>query len=138
MSEENVEIVRRVVEAFQQAFKRGDPAAVFDSPLIAADAEWFPIPGVGLRSVYRGREGFREFMISWTEDFKGWSIRLDRVIDGGDLVAVEFHQQAMGAASGAPIEWDQGFVYEIKNGRVTRMWNYLTLAEALEAAGLSE
>jgi ketosteroid isomerase-like protein len=138
MSEENIEIVRRLFEVFQEAFKRGDPAAVFDSPLVAADAEWFPFPGVGLRSVYRGREGFREFMISWTEDFKGWSIRLDQVIDGGDLVAVEFHQQAIGAASGAPIEWDQGFVYEIKNGRVTRMWNYLTLAEALEAAGLSE
>jgi ketosteroid isomerase-like protein len=138
MSEENVEVVRRVVEAFQEAFKRGDPAAVFDSPLIAADAEWFPIPGVGLRSVYRGREGFREFMSTWTEDFEGWSIRLDRVIDRGDLVAVEFHQQAVGTASGAAIEWDQGFVYEIKNGRVTRMWNYHTLADALEAAGLRE
>jgi ketosteroid isomerase-like protein len=138
MSEENVEIVRRLFEVFQEAFKRGDPAAVFDSPLVAADAEWFPFPGIGLASIYRGREGFREFMITWTEDFKGWSIRLDRVIDGGDLVAVEFHQQAIGAASGARIEWDQGFVYEINNGRVTRMWNYLTLADALEAAGLSE
>jgi ketosteroid isomerase-like protein len=56
----------------------------------------------------------------------------------GDLVAVAFHQEAIGAESGAHIEWDQGFVYEIKNGRVTRMWNYLTLADALEAAGLSE
>ncbi len=74
-------------------------------------------------------------MISWTEDFKGWSIRLDRVIDGGDLVAVEFHQPAIGAASGAPIEWDQGFVYEIKNGRVTRMWNHLTLPRPSEPLG---
>ena len=137
MSEENVEIVRRVFGAFQEAFKRGDPAAVFDSPLLAADAEWFPLPGVG-RSVYRGREGFREFMSTWMESFESWSLRLDRVIDGGDLVAVAFHQEAIGAESGAHIEWDQGFVYEIKNGRVTRMWNYLTLADALEAAGLSE
>ena len=75
---------------------------------------------------------------TWTEDFEGWSIRLDRVIDGGDLVVVEFHQQGNRNASGAPIEWDQGFVSEVKNGRVTRMWNYLTLAEALEAAGLSD
>jgi ketosteroid isomerase-like protein len=138
MSEENVEIVRRVFEVFQEAFKRGDPAAVFDSPLIAPDAEWFVVPGLGMQSVYRGREEFREFMSTWTEDFEDWSIRLDTVADAGELVVVEFHQQATGKASGAPIEWDQGSVSEVKDGRVTRMWNYLTLADALEAAGLEE
>jgi len=32
MSEENVEIVRRVVEEFQAGLGRGDPGAFFDSP----------------------------------------------------------------------------------------------------------
>ena len=49
MSEENIEIVRRLFEVFQEAFKRGDPAAVFDSPLVAADAER-PSKPLGCRS----------------------------------------------------------------------------------------
>ena len=33
---------------------------------------------------------------------------------------------------------DLGFVYELEAGQVIRIRNYLDLAEALEAAGLSE
>ena len=40
--------------------------------------------------------------------------------------------------TGILVERDLGLVYERKDGRVIRMTNYLTHAEALEAAGLSE
>ena len=42
MSEENVEIARRLFEVFQEAFKRGDPAAVFDSPCLLPMPSGFP------------------------------------------------------------------------------------------------
>jgi ketosteroid isomerase-like protein len=49
-----------------------------------------------------------------------------------------FHHRATGRASGVPIELVQGIVWELADGRVVRMRNYMTPAEALEAAGLRE
>jgi ketosteroid isomerase-like protein len=46
MSEENVEVVRRVFEAFNAGFERGDPGAVFDLETVADDLEWMPFPGL--------------------------------------------------------------------------------------------
>jgi ketosteroid isomerase-like protein len=105
MSQENVEIVRRGFEEFRAGLARGDPGAMFDSGLLASDFEWIVAPNTpGLQPVYRGREGFVEFMRTWTEDFE-WSIDLERVVDAGsDRVVAVFHQRATGNASGAQVE----------------------------------
>jgi ketosteroid isomerase-like protein len=139
MSEENVEIVRRLFEAFQDGFQRGDPGAVFDSGLLAADLEWRPFPGFPGPHSYRGRDGFVEFWRTWTEDFEGWSVENERLIDAPDerIVAL-VHQSATGKESGVPVELHFGMVYELDDGRVTRIRNYPDPAQALEAAGLSE
>jgi ketosteroid isomerase-like protein len=139
MSEENVEIVTRSFEAFQEGMRRGDLAVWFDSEDLADDFEWVIPPEVVGLGTYRGREGFLEFMRAWTEDYENWSIDLERVIDAGeDRVVGVFHHRATGRASGVPIELVQGIVWELADGRVVRMRNYMTPAEALEAAGLSE
>jgi ketosteroid isomerase-like protein len=142
VSQENVEVVRRGIHEFQAGLARGDPGAIFDSGFVAPDAEWITDPNpktaVGLRPVYRGREGFVEFMGTWTEDFE-WSIDLERLIDAGDdRVLAMFHQHATGKASGATVEMHMAVLHELENGRVIRMRNFLNPAEALEAAGLSE
>jgi ketosteroid isomerase-like protein len=139
MSQENVEIVRQGIDEFQAGLARGNPGVIFDSGIVAPDAEWIPAPNTpGLRPVYRGREGFVEFMGTWTEDFE-WSIDLERVIDAGDYrVVAMFHQHATGKGSGATVELHMALLYELENGRVIRMQNFLDPAEALEAAGLRE
>ncbi len=139
MSQENVEIVRQGIDEFQAGLARGNPGVIFDSGIVAPDAEWIPAPNTpGLRPVYRGREGFVEFMGTWTEDFE-WSIDLERVIDAGDdRVVAMFHQHATGKGSGATVELHMALLYELENGRVIRMQNFLDPAEALKAAGLRE
>ena len=138
MSEENVEIMRRVFEEFQAGMERGDLADRFEET-VAEDSEFITAVPLEGRSVWRGREGFAEFMRAWTENFEDWSIRLERLIDAGDDRVVGLtHQSATGKASGAPVELNLGTVAELKYGRVVRMRNYLTHAEALEAAGLAE
>jgi ketosteroid isomerase-like protein len=139
MSEENVEIVRRVFEEFQAGMERGDPGALFDSEAVADDYEWIVDAPLDGRSVWRGREGFVEFVRTWTEEFEDWSIQVERWIDAGDdRVVALTHQSATGKASGAPVELNLGQVYELQDGRIARVRNYLGHAEALEAAGLSE
>ena len=138
MSEQNVEVVRQMFEAFQEGLARGNPGAAFDSGTLAADAEWQTSDRMGAE-VFRGREGFMEFMRRWTEDFEGWGIQLEQVIDAGDdRVVGLLHQSATGKGSGVPVELNLAIVYELDAGRVIRMCNYTNQAEALEAAGLSE
>jgi ketosteroid isomerase-like protein len=138
MSEENIEIVRRLVEEFQAGMERGDPGGFFDAGLFAADSEWVT-PQFEGRRVWRGREGFVEFMRTWTEDFEDWSIRVERLIDaGGDRVVALTHQSATGRASGVPVEGNYGVIYELKNGRITRTTLYGSHTATLKAAGLSE
>ena len=134
-----MEIVRRGFEAFQAGLAAGNPAAAIDAGLTAPDAEWIVPPSTpGFRQVYRGRDGFIDFMRTWTEDFE-WSIELERVIEAGDDRAVAiFHQRATGKSSGVPVELRMGLLYDIEDGRIIRMRNFLDPAEALEAAGLRE
>lgn len=91
------------------------------------------------RSVWRGREGSVEFVRTWTEEFEDWSIQVERWIDAGDdRVVALTHQSATGKGSGVPVELNLGQVYELENGRIARVSNYLGHAGALEAAGLRE
>jgi ketosteroid isomerase-like protein len=141
MSEENVKTVRQGIEEFQAALARDDPGAMFESGIVAPDAEWIPDPkrAMGLRPVYRGREGFVEFMGTWTEDYFDWSIELERVIDAGDdRVVAMFHQRATGKGSGATVELHMALLFELENGAIIRMRSFVDPGEALEATELRE
>ncbi|MGA8804487.1 MAG: nuclear transport factor 2 family protein [Solirubrobacterales bacterium] len=140
MSEESVEIVRRLTEAVQRGVEHDDPAGhLFDTGLLADDAEWVlqtPFEG---KSVWRGRQEWVEFFRAWTGEFEEYSIQFEPVIDAGDdrVVAI-YRQRATGKGSGVPVEWHGGMVIELRDGRAIRTTNYPEPAEALEAAGLRE
>jgi ketosteroid isomerase-like protein len=141
MSEENVEIVRRVIEGFQAGVERGDFVnAPETSELLADGYEWILEAGpVTERQVWRGREGFLEFIRDWTEDFPDWSARVERLIGAGDdRVVALTSQSGTGKGSGVPVELNLGQVYEFVEGRIVRVRNYQSHAEALEAVGLAE
>jgi ketosteroid isomerase-like protein len=138
VSQEDVEIIRRGFEAFQAGIERGDPGAWLDPEAFADDFEWIVPEQLDGRSVWRGREGFVEFVRTWTEQFEGWSIRVERLIDAGeDRVVALTHQTATGKGSGVPVELSLGQIWELEAGRWIRVTNYLSHAEALDAAGLS-
>jgi ketosteroid isomerase-like protein len=139
MSQENVEVVRRIFETFQAGMQGGDPGNWLNPEAVADDFEWIvPTPLDG-RSVWRGADGFVEFIRTWTEQFDEWSIRVERLIDAGEERVVALtSQSATGKGSGVPVEMKLGHVYELEAGRVLRVRNYFSHAEALEAAGLSE
>ena len=133
MSEENVEVVRRALEV-----QIGSGAA-FDLGIIADDFEWIVQTPFEGKSVWRGREELVEFIRVWTEQFDNWSLQTERLIDASDDRVVSLlHQSATGKESGVPVEWDNGMVHELKDGRIIRTTNYQSHTEALEAAGLSE
>ncbi len=137
MSQENVEIVRRLYEEWSAGLERSDPGAVFDSPAVADDFEWRMEGGdFEGRTLWRGRAGYVEWLRTWTGEFEDWSLSLEGLIDvGPDRVVALTYTSAKGRQSGVPVEMKVGVVWEIRDGRVVLARNH---EEALKAAGLSE
>ena len=73
MSEENVEVVRKLTDAFN----RGDLDAWlgFLSPEVA----WESLPLVGFRDVYRGRSGAREWLEQLLEVFEEARLEIEEI-----------------------------------------------------------
>ena len=138
MSEHEVETVRRAFTDFQEGNARGEPAAAFDSGSAAPSFRWnLPPNAPGLKQAYEGREGWIEFMRMWTEDFE-WTSEIEEVVDVGDgRVIVNTLQRATGKASGVPVELHMGAIWTVEGDQVVGADNFLTTAEAFEAAGLS-
>jgi ketosteroid isomerase-like protein len=128
MSQENVEIVRRVWETWE----RGDLTGWLD--LMSDD---LVTHRVGLdNATYLGKEGFLEQASEWSEGFAEWSVRAEEFIDAGDQVVVRNHQSARGASSGVQIETDFWFVHTVSQGKVVLVEMFVNERDALEAAGL--
>jgi len=128
MSQENVEVVRRVNEAIEA------------KDLEALVAEYHPnVEIVVLRSEiegpYRGHDGLRRMAADMFEaDF---GMRIDDLRDlGGNRVLVVGRQHA--TVRGA--RWDHVLaeVFEVEAGKVVRLQAFSTVEEALEAVGLRE
>ena len=122
MSQENVEIVRRVDDAFLTGYERGDFTRGFATGLMAEDYELIVAAEVPERRSYRGREGVVEFAQMWTEDFERFSMQRQELIDAGDdRVFASYRQSAIGKGSGVPTEVEYFSVFEVEAGLVVRI-----------------
>ncbi len=134
MSQENVEIVRRTVEAILRG--EWEQAA----QLIDPDAEGHgTVGGLSDGEVLRGVTQFRQSFEQ--EDAEAWEERRlepQEFIDAGDRVVVLVREFRRGKGSGIELEADTAVVFEVRDGRVVRMQGYMDQTKALKAAGLSE
>ena len=135
MSEENVEIVRRVYEAAA----RRDPATVLAlyDPEVELDPSRLQTVGLFDR-VYHGHDGLRSFFREWHEAWEGIEYDYDELIDAGERVISVVTRHGRGRASGAEVEWPLALVWTIRKGKVIRVVWFPTRADALEAAGVRE
>ena len=131
MSQENVEIVRAVFDAWNM----GDMDAVreiHDTTVILRTTEDWPEPGphVGRDAVMRFVEQLRD---TWNAD--AFEVISD-FIDVGDRVAVRFIWRGAGHGPEATIEATN--VFMVRKRRIVYQEFFWDHAEALEALGLSE
>ena len=130
MSEENVEIVRKALDALNArdrdlALSLMDPEIVYRSPFE--------------QKTYRGLDG----MVRWREDMaaalEDFHFEDSRFLDaGGDRVVALYRMVVRGAASGVPVSQEAGALWQLRNGKLLKGEGFLDQREALEAAGLSE
>jgi ketosteroid isomerase-like protein len=130
MSRENVEIVRRCCEAFDA----GDYEAALEAlaPDVEYDLSHFPDGGV-----YLGREGVREAFRIWMGTWDDYRQERDELLDAGDQVIVPTREYGRGKGSGMALERRTFGVWTVRDGSAVRIRFYSTMADALEAVGLS-
>jgi len=133
MSRENVEIVRGVIEGWNQAGAEGVVG------LLSPDWVGYPFPEWPTESVYRGREGFAELADEWTETFDHVEWEIERLIDDDDVVVALSNLKARVRGAGIPISMPVGGVFtSFADGMVGKITFFMTWGETLEAAGLRE
>jgi ketosteroid isomerase-like protein len=133
MSQENVEIIRSLIEHFN-AGDRTVPAELLD-PDFELETPFSSVSG----TPYRGHAGIGDWLRELDEQFSEWQNRVDNIRENGDLVIVTGSLHVRGGVSG--LEFDQPAAWVGHFGtdhRLTRARIYLDHAEALNAVGLQE
>ena len=146
MSQENVEIVRSVLEP-----TTGINVAAIDwtaeairelvGRAYSPDIELLTLAsglGSGVDPAYRGIDGVVRYLRDWLEPFSEYVAENLDYIEAGDCVVVPTRQWGVGSGSGARVELELTSVYDLRDGLIVRIRQYDTVEQALEAAQLSE
>ena len=131
MSQENVEVVRRVNEAFNRA----DVAAMLEC--LDPDGVWWPrADDLEVESV-RGHDAIAARFADMDASAK-LRVELEECIDVGEFVVVAVHLVGRGRTSGATFEERQAQTYRVRNGRIAELRIHHGMSDALKAVGLAE
>lgn len=134
MAQDNVERFRRAAAAYN----RRDLDAFLEAFDPAAETHPLTLAAFGRETtVYRGHDGIRQFVREVEEVLPGIQVEVLEARDLGERVVAGGRLRARGRESGAEIESPVGWLIEFEDGRIIRMSDYLSFAEALAAAGLS-
>jgi ketosteroid isomerase-like protein len=130
MSQENVEVVRRAMIAWQSG------ALGELDQLVAPDAEWRPTPLSGaMKDVYVGPDGFREWASEMISRHTEVHNEIDELRDLGNRVLL----------LGRVVERDEGrtrldaqlaWLFELRDGVIVDARGYANPEEAYRIAGL--
>jgi ketosteroid isomerase-like protein len=128
MSGENVEVVRRGIEAWN----RRDLTSWMDSFHPDAEVDWSRSRGP-LRGVYRGHGGLETFWDEFWSTFKDVQVETHGFTQAGSEVVVPNTTDFRGR-EGIEVISRAAFVFTVENGQLTRLRMFQGRAEALEAA----
>jgi ketosteroid isomerase-like protein len=136
MSQENVEVVRRGLAAWE--------SQDFDVWLSTCDPniEWHTVLErlvEGPESVYRGHDGVRRLWHFYRTELDNFEIEAQEIRDvGDDRVVLLGRLRWRGQASGIESESPLGMVITLSGGKIIRSLDYLSHREALDAVGPAE
>jgi ketosteroid isomerase-like protein len=134
MSEENVEIVRKHIEAF----RRGDPPGALShvDPYVVWDPSRIDFLDL---SVAYGHEDFSHTIRHYIGAFEDYDFVPQRLTDlGSGAVLAVLTEEGRGKSSGVPVRQSFTALYTVIDGKIARITFFPSEAEALEAAGLRE
>jgi hypothetical protein len=131
MSQENVDVVRRALEAFS----RGDVPAF--QGLATPDVEWKT--GLGAiegGEIFHGHDGVARYFARLEGAWEEFRFIPHEFHEREDVVLVLGRLAGRGRGGGVPVDSPVGAVWELRDGRIWRLRAYLDHAEATRVAGL--
>jgi ketosteroid isomerase-like protein len=133
MSQENVEVVRRI----QRAFNEGDVEAIVSQLHPAVEWEEPLIPGA--EQIYRGHEGVRRWAkVVFGEGLGALQAHGEGFTEAGDAVIAATRIEGEGRSSRVRVQMSVHLVLTFKDGKVVRRQVFQSGGEALEALRRSE
>jgi ketosteroid isomerase-like protein len=132
MSQENVDVVRRALNAWN----RRDLTAWLACMRSDAEIDWSRAQGP-FRSVYRGHPAHRDFWDVFWSTFEGVRVESHGFTEIGSEV-IYSNTAYMRGREGIEVTARTTFLNTVEDGLITRLRMFQERAEALEAAGLSE
>ena len=132
MSQENVEIVRRRLDAFNRGDRSAWLASLDENYQITAVADW-----PGARAIRGGEAGWT-FNLDIAETLIFERAYVEFLDAGADKVLGHQRHEARGQISRADVEVDYWLVTTVREGKVVSDEWFADRASALEAAGLRE
>jgi ketosteroid isomerase-like protein len=117
MSEENVEIVRTMLDAWD---KHGIDATrdAFDPDVELVDLQ----SAMGMQDRGRGPDELDRMAEQWAEIFDDWGLEILDLVDlGGEFVMAEVRFDGVGRDSGAPVSVRQFEIYRLIGGKIVEI-----------------
>jgi ketosteroid isomerase-like protein len=127
MSQENVETVRSIYEAFGKLLAAIHPEVTCHDRL-----------GHPLATVFHGHAGLMDLIADDLRNMDEVAWEPLEFTEVGPHVIVRVRQTGRGRVSRAPVEGEVVMVWAVDSGKARELHIYSTEAEALEAVGLSE
>jgi ketosteroid isomerase-like protein len=132
MSQENVEIVMRAIDAAN----RGDLESF--AKHLAPDIDWHDQPELPGARIHHGHDGVLGHLRSASEDLADYHVEVKAVRELLDQVMVRAVVNARGRLSGVAVKRQTFTVFTLGGAWITRVEIFGSEAEALEAVGLPE
>jgi ketosteroid isomerase-like protein len=132
MSQENVEVVRNALDAFNRR-----DGARFDA-ILAADAAIVPARAAVESVVYEGPGAGSQYCAAVDERWEDLTWDVEDARDGGDWVLAIGHIRGRGRDSGVLIDASGAWLADLRDGKITRFQTFSDRAAAFRAAGLEE
>jgi ketosteroid isomerase-like protein len=132
MSQENVELVKRLYDAWEKDGFGVVPA------LMHPEIEYVNPPYAVEPGTRRGYEGFAIAAQAIRAVYPTRRFEPLAFHDARDRVAVTVRVIARGVGSSAEVDVERGYVFDLRDGKVVRFAWFNEPAEALDAVGLEE
>jgi ketosteroid isomerase-like protein len=133
MSEKNVEVVRRSIDAFS----RGDLEGVLGT--LAPEFKMRPSGRFGdTAAVYRGHQGWVDFWNTFQAAWEHITISIERLEDLDDRVLTLGTMNGRGRGSGVGVKAEAAWLHTVREDLIVGLLTFASWKEALEAAGLQE
>jgi ketosteroid isomerase-like protein len=128
-AEQNVAMVREALDAYAE---QGVEVVI---PMLDPDVEVYSPAPVANAGVFHGVDGYRKWTDAWFDAWDEFEIDPQQVEAVGDSCVIAVcRQRGVGRGSGIEVEQTMTYMWDFRDGRITRFHLYLTRDEAVAGA----